>query len=147
MPKEAVTAPRRSSLGPTTQRFELEIAANFFNDAQGVVEARAGKQQGELLPAVAGRDVRPAEVRRQDPGEQFEQMIAHEMAESIVDRLEAVEVGQRQTKAGAGFARALDFLLQGLIEETPVAQLGQRVDHRYFSDLGNVVSQRHDLQL
>jgi len=56
----------------------------------------AGEQQEELLATPATREVGVADGRAKDGGELAEDVVARRVAVDVVDRLEVVEVGERE---------------------------------------------------
>src|SRR4051795_13308058 len=69
----------------------LEIAAQRLDDAARFGEGHAWEHQREFLAAVTRRLAPPLRAVREQFGEAFEQMVAHDMAEAVVDGLEAVD--------------------------------------------------------
>ena len=80
----------------------LENAPDTLDRACCLRETRAGEHERELLAPEPRDLVLPADVLEQDVGEQAQQTIAHEMAETVVDLLEFVDVGEREAKGVAG---------------------------------------------
>lgn len=71
--------------------------------------------------------------RRAHPfGQRLERLVAHAVAERVVEPLEVVDVdqGHAQSIAIAGVPRR--FGLEGLGQSAPVRHLGQRVDRHFL---------------
>ena len=66
------------------------------------------QQQGELLAAVAGREVPLPQHGAQQEAEVAQQPVAGQVAVLVVERLEVVEVAQDQRVAVAGAVRDAD---------------------------------------
>ena len=111
-----------------------------FADAVGIQPgARLGglhQQHGELVPAVAGHHVDAARVLHEDLGDLAQRVVAHGVAELVVDGLEAVEVQQddRHRVVEASIARQL--FLEPQREEAPVVEAGHLVLERRFLEPG-----------
>ena len=78
--------------------------------------------------------------------------VAHRVAELVVDRLEAVEVGDQHAGRGALAAAALEGVPQPVLEEEAVGQAGQRVVQRAVDQLrlerlplGDVLDDHHQV--
>ena len=74
-----------------------------------------------------------------------EQLVAHDVAEAVVDDLEAVEVDEDHRGRGAGVARhAVDEALELLPEEGAIRQAGERVRD---GQLGDEFAQAYEEQM
>src|SRR3954462_2124297 len=60
------------------------------------------------------------------------------MSEAVVDRLEVIDVEEAERRGPAVGRRALDFLLERLVEEAAVVEAGQRVADRLLELLAVV---------
>ena len=88
----------------------------------------AGRQRdGELVAAQARHAGAVADEVVQSLAEIAQEVVAHVVAEGVVELLEAVEVEQEQATGGAVPARGLDLPLEEHVEPAPVGQLGEVV--------------------
>ena len=86
----------------------------------------AGLHDRELVAAQSRDEAGGADAAAQAGGDGFEQLVADQMAERIVDALELVDVDVIDGELLA--VRDLrQFLLQPLVEQRAVRQVGQRV--------------------
>ena len=95
------------------------------------------EQQRELVAAVAGDGVAGAQRTFDALGDGHQQAVADEVAERVVDELEAVEVAEQHGAAELVLvaARALEAELQAVEEERAVGQPGQGVVERVVAQL------------
>jgi hypothetical protein len=101
-----------------------------------------GQHEREDVAADA-RDTRAvAEGVHQPLAHCLEQRVARLLAERVVDRLEAIDVGDDQRELVPA-ARRFDRLRQALLEQIAVRQAGQRVVQRHVRD---AVLLRHQLE-
>ena len=112
-----------------------------------------GHEQRELVAAQAGEDVLGAGDVAQRGGDRGEHDVAALVAERVVDRLEVVDVEQRERERPLVAQRARELLAQALVEGAVVGQAGERiggrlldedrvglgVGHRQADELGEVV--------
>ena len=89
-----------------------------------------GKQGDELVAAVAGGRVDPADALGDDLADAAQHPVALEVAEPVVDRLELVEIHHQQAEAAPRPRAAGDLAIDRREEEGPVEEAGQRVDRR-----------------
>ena len=122
----------RSPSGSIVQCLDSSSPADSVGGLDGVFEARAGKQDRELLAAEPRHPILAPHVLGQDFREQAQQPIADEMAETVVDQLKPVEIGERKTEIGAGAPRLVQFLGQRGVEKAAVADQRDRVAHSGF---------------
>ena len=90
---------------------------------------------GELVAAHARDGVGLAHQRAQPVGHHLQQLVAGGMAQRVVDVLEVVEVEQVDRHHLAALD-ARERLLEPLVEQHAVGQVGQRVVQRHVRDLG-----------
>ena len=87
------------------------------------------EQDGELVAAQPGDGVAGAQARLEPPRDRDQQLVADQVAEAVVDDLEAVEVEEEDGEAacsGCRRARAMR-LAQAVHEQRAVGQAGERV--------------------
>jgi hypothetical protein len=107
-------------------RFELD--EDFFGHPRGVVGAvHAGEHDQEFIAALAADRVGVADTAREPQRNALQQLVAHQVAERVVDCLEAVQIEEQQRDAVALAGGVGEGLLQAVVEKRPVGQAGQRV--------------------
>jgi hypothetical protein len=105
------------------------MCARIVRPGQGAVGAGVGKQQHELLAAVARRQVAGAAgVRGDGLRHLLQAAVAGRMAQAVVVQLEVVDVEHHQRQGAAAAHGALPFLFQEAVEMPAVGDLGQRVE-------------------
>ena len=133
-------------------------AAQRARDALGHPDARRRRratsfeQDGELVAAEPGDGVARAQRRDERPAICDQQLVAGQVAEAVVDDLEAVEVEEEDGGQPLRLAaRALDRLPQPVHEQRAVGQAGERVVEGVVEELllgllavGDVVGVEHD---
>ena len=100
---------------------------------------RIGRQRqhdGELVAAQPCDEIVRAHGRRQAFGHRGQQLVARGVAQSVVDRLEPLEVQAQHRDPAVGACRLLQHLAQSLVEQHPVAEAGQRVIVRHETYFG-----------
>ncbi len=109
---------------------------------QGLVEARVGQDQKELLPPEAAKDVVLASALLDGIGELLEQLVAGQVAVGVVVVLEVVDVEEEDRQPGRGSlitvapaivrgaGGAVDQLREGLLHVPLVEHLGEAVHLR-----------------
>ena len=100
-------------------------------DLDGVLRTgRVLQQDDELVPADPGDQVPEL---ADDPGQPVrrgeQELVAHPVAQAVVDRLERVEIEEADREPGAG-GRGREEVGEPLREQRPVRQVGQRVVQR-----------------
>ncbi len=98
--------------------------------------AGAHRDDGELVAALAAADVLLAERLAQRGGDVPERVVACQMAELVVDRLEAVEVEQHEREGIVVAARAGDLGGKLAREHSVVAESGQLVEVGHAQSIG-----------
>ena len=105
--------------------------AEGLEDALGgdpcLVRPGVGQDEGELVAAVAGRDVRRPQGGPDQLGGPGQHPVAEEVAERVVDELEVVEVEHHHAQRPTAALRPDDLLAQALVQEPVVVEAGQRV--------------------
>ena len=92
-----------------------------------------GLDQQELVAAEAGEEGVTGGIF-QAAGNCAQQLVADDMAENVVDLLEAIEIEAEDGEALARAARLVERQLQALVERRPVRQVGQGVVMRHMGD-------------
>lgn len=92
-----------------------------------VVRAVSENERRELVAAEAGRGVTGPHGLLEAASGLDEQLVARLVAETVVDRLEAVEVDEEHRGAGVTGAAAAESLADPLGEQGAVGQVGERV--------------------
>ena len=120
---------------------DLERLAHGGEHALGDLDrlralADALEQDPELVAAEAGRGVAGAQAAAQALGDLDEQLVAGGVAERVVDRLEVVEVEHADGDEVALAGGAVQGVLDAVVEERAVRQLGERVVEGAVAQLG-----------
>ncbi len=102
---------------------EHALGQGFGIDGSGQLRRR----DDELVAAQAGRRITFAQHAAQALRHLFQQAVADEVAEAVIDVLEMVEVEQQQADLGAVAARLGDRLGQAVHQQGAVGQAGQGV--------------------
>ncbi|MCY1425710.1 hypothetical protein D9M71_415050 [compost metagenome] len=106
----------------------FEAAQQFVGDAPGVFgTVQAGQQDDEFVAAQAGHGVDVAQLLAQAMGDALEQQVAHWVAETVVDVLEAVEVDEKNGAVEVVVGGFDQRQLQAALEQQAVGQAGERV--------------------
>ena len=84
----------------------------------------------ELVAAQARERVALADAALHARGDLLEQQVADLVAERVVDVLEAVEVDEQQRERLPAAARSDDALLEAVVEQHAVGQIGERIARR-----------------
>jgi len=86
------------------------------------------EQNGEFVAAQAGQHVALAQTRLEPPRDPDEQLVAHQVTQTVVDHLEPIDVQEQDREQVLWMAlAAVENLAEELHEERPVGQRGQRV--------------------
>ena len=88
------------------------------------------QQDGEFLAAEAARKIVRAEATVQRRGEDRQHPVADRVAVDVVDRLEAIEIGDQHGDRRAARRAPGDRRLRVDHERAPVRQSGERIDQR-----------------
>src|SRR5690606_17579527 len=96
------------------------------------------QQDHELLAAVPGRDVAAAYPRADPPRDSAQHVVADEVAEAIVDRLEMVDVDHQARERSLLAAAPRELLLEAGLEIVPVAPARQRIGQPALHEAGTV---------
>ena len=111
----------------------LEVAQQPLGDRERVrLAPGAVEQQRELVAAEARGGVALAQAAAQPVGHRAEQLVAGVVAVAVVDRLELVDVEQQHADARAA---AVKRMLEPVVEERAVGELGERVVERLALEL------------
>ena len=101
----------------------------------GLVQVDVGHQHRELVPAQPGQQQVAAERRDlggEAPSDDLQQRVSRVVAQRVVDLLEPVEVEQDE-RHRATHRPVEHRLLRALVEQAPVAHLGQVVGQRLLA--------------
>src|SRR4051812_44376967 len=130
----------RSQLGGAPrQRLRIAARADARRDDAGGdalgdllrdVLLDAGQKHGELVAAPAVARVVVADGGPHRGRGRAQQLVAAEVAEGVVDLLEVVEVGNDHAERLRLEPRLVDRAVEPLVESSPVAERGQRIDAR-----------------
>ena len=85
------------------------------------------QQDGELVTPEARRAIAGAQPRRQRVAQRAQHFVAGQVAEHVVDLLEAVDVHQHERGVLAVAPATLELLGEVLLEAAPVPQSRQRI--------------------
>ena len=106
-------------------------AATAAADALGEQEARrgarAGQQHDELLAAVASGDVAAAHLRADAVRELPQHLVARQVTEPVVDRLEVIDVDHEARQRRSLAAAARELLVQARLQIAAVVPTGQHI--------------------
>ncbi|GEM_PF-2133190 len=86
-----------------------------------------GDQDAELIATQAGHRVRLAHAAPDTGTGLDDQLVAHRVAQGVVDFLEMVQVDEDQRHLVLAALGALEHIRQAVVEQEPVGQLGQAV--------------------
>ena len=114
-------------------RQRLDHAVRDALDVAGV--GRIGDHHRELVATEATAGQAILHHLPQPLGDADEQPIADQMAERVVDRLEAVEVDQHECAAAAPMVRLAHRTGERLVDVEAIGEAGQRVEAREAADL------------
>jgi len=92
------------------------------------------QQEQKLIPAVAADSVRAANDRLQTSSDRLKKLVAHLMAEGVVDVFEAIEVQKQHGEACAATMGERNRLTEPIVQEPPIRQVGEHVALRQTSD-------------
>src|SRR3954451_925 len=104
--------------------------ADALGGVARALPACLGKDDDELLAAVAAHDVDLADLVTDAVGDLHHDRVADRMAVRVVDLLEQVEVEHQDGQGAVEPAGALDLPGQGRLEEPVVAEAGEAVGDR-----------------
>ena len=102
-------------------------------DRHGRVDLIADRD--ELIAAVPGDRVTGADGAAQSPGYLDEHRVAHDVAVTVVDRLELVEVDEQDRGGARVPARVGDRMAQSIVQQRPVGEARERVMDGVMADL------------
>jgi hypothetical protein len=133
VPRERRDADRDRRADRLARRLDVERALrdgapDALGDLEGLLRARLGQQDAELLAAESGRDVVVAQEGAEDLRDPLQHRVAGEMPVRVVDLPEEIEVGHDQRQRPVETGRARQLLVQRLPEVTCVEEAGLRVD-------------------
>ena len=117
------------------ERRLLDELAHLVGEGERVGAVDLGQHDGELLAAVARQDVLAPDLALDDRRQLLEHVVAGEVAEAVVDRLEAIDVEQDQRQLATIALGARHFAVELLEEIAAVEHLRQTVDGGEAIDL------------
>ena len=120
-------------------RAEVERLAQHGEDARGHQLGLALDEHDELVAAEAADRVAVAQHAADPPGHRAQQLVAHGVAERVVDPLEAVEVDEHRRRLGAVAPGAGEHALGPVHDQRAVGQPGQRVVQRLVAQLAGLL--------
>ena len=85
------------------------------------------EQQHELVAAEATERILAPQPRPQSPRHAGKKLVTSGMAETVVDRLEVVQIDEENRHPRAGSLRDLERMLESRVDEQPVGQSRQRI--------------------
>ena len=106
-----------------TQDLEDALGDDLRPHAEGGVL----NEQDELVPTETPHRVAVPQHRGQPCGDRHEELVAHRMAQRVIDVLEVVEVEKHDGAGDPGAAGAGDHLFGPVEDQRSVRQLGERV--------------------
>ncbi|MCY1398059.1 hypothetical protein D9M71_130850 [compost metagenome] len=109
---------------PEWPRDEIDLVGS---DAWRIIGFRQLHQQHELIAAYARQRVLAMEIGAQAQAHFAQQLVAHMVAEGIVDRLEAIQVNKHQGETATAFGNLVHGLVDTVGQQYPVGQSGQGV--------------------
>ena len=92
-----------------------------------VVVAQVLEDHRELVAAQARHGVGGAHAGREARRDALQQLVAHLVAERVVDGLEAVQVDEHEREPGVAARRVDDRLLEAIVEQHAVGQPGEGI--------------------
>src|SRR5262249_6080206 len=117
------------------ERVPLDQGADALGDGGGALAGRLRQHDGELLAAVAGEQLLLADARLDAGGQLAERVVAAQVAQVVVDRLEVVQVHHDHRQRPAVPGRAGQLAVEELQQVALVVDVGQGVDDRQPVDL------------
>src|SRR6516164_2370803 len=140
----AVTGRQRNPDGSADHHL---VAVEIIWCAQDVDQARGeaarlirrdvgGKDDRELVSSEPGCEIIAADLTAQPLGHELQQPITDRMAKRIIDVLEQVEINAEHRDALVATLTAFQRLLQALLVELAVGQIGQAVMMGHIGDAG-----------
>ena len=128
----------------SVDRQGTEGAARAFGEQARGGEVGAGQQDSELLAADSSGDGIIARCLTKQGRESFDHTIAAGVAETVVDRLEMIEVRDRQGDRQVPARGVPQRQLRVMLEAAAIEQAGQGVGFRARSRLRQRVAHQHD---
>ena len=102
--------------------------ADAIRESQCRAGIRSREQHAKLLPAIAHQQILPAKAIADLARKLPEDVVAHQVAEGVVDALEMVHVQHQQAKRQAAATAPGEFPLCEFNEGPAVENAGQRID-------------------
>ena len=95
-----------------------DAVADTFGDRRRVAGVGVDEDHGELLAAVARRDVDVADRRLDDAGDATQGRVAGAVSVLVVEGLEVVEVAEQQCQRRARVGGGLDLLGESFVQDS-----------------------------
>ena len=86
-------------------------------------------QDAKFIAAEPGDNVFLAHLALQTEGHSLQDDVAEGMAEAIVQRLETVEVDEKQAEVAAVLFAGQEPFLKFVLQKTPIEKLGERIEN------------------
>ena len=105
----------------------FEIVQDFPRRQLGAIDIRGGQQHRELVAAQPRHGIGRPQGAAQPHRHFLQHLVAGVVAERVVHFLEAVEINQQHGEAALITMRSQDRLLQPVLEQRAIGQIGQRI--------------------
>ena len=104
-----------------------EAPPDLVDRGAGCFGRRIEQNDAELLAAIAADDIDPAQPRRQGMGQRPQHMVTAQVAEAVVDLLEAIEIDKREAHLGPRAPATLQFVAEPVLEPPVIEKAGEAV--------------------
>ena len=120
---------QRMAFADRRKACRLHGAADAFGDRLCTARIEAGQENAEFFAAEAGDEIEFADIRLDQVGDELERLIADVVAETVVDRLEVIDVKDQQRPVAARrlVVEAFEIGLDQRREGAAVEAVGQRI--------------------
>ena len=108
----------------------LDVGTEPVRHHEGFGLRRVRQDDREFIPPETARNVGAAHMPANQHAKCLEDFVSGPMPVLVVDLLELVQVQQQQRRRGAVALAPLRFPFEGVLEEPPVIQAGERVGNR-----------------
>ncbi len=100
-----------------------------------------------ILPAEAGDDILTFDHLDQHAGDDFEHLVAEQMAEAVVEFLKMIDVDHQQAERGIFLPREIHLLVHHMIERLAVINACEEIALRFGRHFFQVLAQGNDFLL
>ena len=114
----------------------FEIVQDLARRKLGAIDIRGRQQHRELVATQPRHRIGRPQGAAQPHRHFLQHLIAGVVAERVVDFLEAVEIDQQHGEAALIAMRSQDRLLQPVLEQRAIGQIGQRI---VIGEIGNAL--------